>query len=180
VAREQALAEAERAEQAVARGDRLGPLHGVPYAVKDQIDTLGLRTTAGSRCSRTMSRRSMRRDHTLRAAGAILLGKLNLTEFALGGTLQFPFGQPRNPWNVDHDPGGSSAGSGVAAAAALAAVTLGEDTGGSIRSPPRTAVPLDCVHVGSRAARGLHSALLVDGRDRPHHRTVEDAAVVLS
>src|SRR5207249_576745 len=71
----------------------------------------------------------------LRNAGGVLLGKLNLTEFAMGGTQEFPFGQPRNPWNVDHDPGGSSAGSGVATAAALAAVTLGEDTGGSIRGP---------------------------------------------
>src|SRR5262245_63591390 len=71
----------------------------------------------------------------LDAAGGILLGKLNLTEFALGGTQQFPFGQPRNPWNPDHDPGGSSSGSGIAVAAALCAVSLGEDTGGSVRSP---------------------------------------------
>jgi aspartyl-tRNA(Asn)/glutamyl-tRNA(Gln) amidotransferase subunit A len=71
----------------------------------------------------------------LTAAGGILLGKLNLTEFALGGTIHYPFGQPRNPWNTDHDTGGSSAGSGAATAAALCAVSLGEDTGGSVRSP---------------------------------------------
>jgi Asp-tRNA(Asn)/Glu-tRNA(Gln) amidotransferase A subunit family amidase len=78
----------------------------------------------------------------LAAAGGILLGKLNLTEFALGGTIRFPFGQPRNPWNTDHDTGGSSAGSGAAVAAGLCAVSLGEDTGGSApyaRRPPGAA-----------------------------------------
>ena len=182
VAREQALAEAERAEQAVARGDRLGPLHGVPYAVKDQIDTLGLRTTAGSRLlADNVSTIDAPVITRLRAAGAILLGKLNLTEFALGGTLEFPFGQPRNPWNVDHDPGGSSAGSGVAAAAALAAVTLGEDTGGSIRSPAS-----NCGAVGLRPTWGLVPRAgcipLCWSMDAigPITRTVEDAAVVLS
>jgi aspartyl-tRNA(Asn)/glutamyl-tRNA(Gln) amidotransferase subunit A len=182
VCREQALAAAERCEQAVTRGERLGPLHGVPFAVKDQIDTAGIRTTAGSR---------VLADHVptadapvvtrLRGAGAILLGKLNLTEFALGGTQQFPFGQPRNPWNPEHDPGGSSSGSGIAAAAALAAITLGEDTGGSIRSPASS-----CGVVGHRPTWGLVPRAgcipLCWSMDAigPITRTVEDAALMLS
>jgi aspartyl-tRNA(Asn)/glutamyl-tRNA(Gln) amidotransferase subunit A len=182
VAREQALADAARAEQAVARGERLGPLHGVPFAVKDQLDATGLRTTAGSRLlADNVATSDAPVVSRLRAAGGILLGKLNLTEFALGGTLQFPFGQPRNPWNVDHDPGGSSSGSGIAAAAALAAVTLGEDTGGSIRSPAS-----NCGAVGLRPTWGLVPRAgcipLCWSMDAigPVTRTVEDAAVVLS
>jgi aspartyl-tRNA(Asn)/glutamyl-tRNA(Gln) amidotransferase subunit A len=136
VCREAALAEAQRAETAVMRGETLGPLHGVTYAVKDQFATRGIRTTAGSRL---MADHVPDHDATvitrLTGAGGILLGKLNLTEFALGGTIEFPFGQPRNPWNTEHDTGGSSAGSGAAVAAALCGVSLGEDTGGSVRSP---------------------------------------------
>ena len=133
---EAALASAGRAEAAVMRGETLAALHGVPYAVKDQFDTAGVRTTSGSRI---LEGHVPNADATtiarLNAAGGILLGKLNLTEFALGGTQQFPFGQPRNPWNPDHDPGGSSSGSGIAVAAARCAASLGEDTGGSVRSP---------------------------------------------
>src|SRR5919106_1343408 len=116
----------------------------------------------------------------LRAAGAIILGKLNLTEFALGGTQRFPYGQPRNPWNVEHDPGGSSSGSGIAAAAALAGATLGEDTGGSIRSPAA-----NCGVVGHRPTWGLVPRAgcipLCHTMDAigPITRTVEDAAVIL-
>src|SRR5205823_5179759 len=117
----------------------------------------------------------------LKAAGAILLGKLNLTEFALGGTIRFPYGQPRNPWNPDHDPGGSSSGSGIAAAAALCSVTLGEDTGGSIRSPASS-----CGAVGLRPTWGLVPRTgcipLCWSMDAigPITRTVEDAALVLA
>jgi Asp-tRNA(Asn)/Glu-tRNA(Gln) amidotransferase A subunit family amidase len=136
VCRERAVDEARAAEAAQGRGGQLGPLHGVPFAVKDQFDTAGVRTTSGSRLH---ALRVPAHDATvvarLRAAGGILLGKLNLTEFALGGTLTYPFGQPRNPWDPTRETGGSSSGSGIAAAAALAAATLGEDTGGSVRSP---------------------------------------------
>lgn len=182
VCREQALADAERCEQDVARGAPLGPLHGVPIAVKDQIDAAGLRTTAGSRLLRDIvATRDAPVISRLRAAGAILLGKLNLTEFALGGTQQFPYGQPRNPWNADHDPGGSSSGSGIAAAAALASATLGEDTGGSIRSPAS-----NCGAVGHRPTWGLVPRAgcipLCHTMDAigPITRTVEDAALLLS
>ncbi len=177
-----ALDEARRAEASAARGAITGPLHGIPFAVKDQFDTAGLRTTVGSRL---LAEHVPAIDATvvarLRAAGGILLGKLNMTEFALGGTLDFPFGQPRNPWNRLHDPGGSSSGSGIAAAAALAAFTLGEDTGGSVRSPAAW-----CGAVGLRPTWGLVSragcfplSWSMDAAG-PLTRTVEDAAIVLN
>ena len=182
VSREHALADAERCEQAVVRGEALGPLHGVPVAVKDQIDVAGLRTTSGSRLfADHVSTTDAPVIQRLRAAGAVMLGKLNLTEFALGGTQQFPFGQPRNPWNLEHDPGGSSSGSGIAAAAALAGATLGEDTGGSVRSPAS-----NCGAVGLRPTWGLVPRAgcvpLCTTMDAigPLTRTVEDAALLLA
>ena len=179
---ESARAEARRAEEAVARGEITGPLHGLPFAVKDQFDTAGVRTTSGSRLlADNVSTADASVVARLRAAGGILLGKLNMTEFALGGTLDFPFGQPRNPWNRLHDPGGSSSGSGIAAAASLAALTLGEDTGGSVRSPAGW-----CGAVGLRPTWGLVPragcfalSWSLDAAG-PLTRTVEDAALVLS
>jgi aspartyl-tRNA(Asn)/glutamyl-tRNA(Gln) amidotransferase subunit A len=162
-------------------GAPLGPLHGVTFAVKDQFATRGVRTTAGSRI---LADDVPDHDATvvarLAAAGGILLGKLNLTEFALGGTIDFPFGQPRNPWNTEHDTGGSSAGSGAAVAAALCAVSLGEDTGGSVRTPASW-----CGVAGHRPTWGLVSrhgsiplAWSLDAAG-PIARTVEDCALVL-
>jgi aspartyl-tRNA(Asn)/glutamyl-tRNA(Gln) amidotransferase subunit A len=181
VCRDAALAAAHRAETAVARDETLGPLHGVPFAVKDQFDTAGVLTTMGSRL---MADRVPRETATLierlEAAGAILLGKLNLTEFALGGTVEFPYGQPRNPWNTAHDPGGSSSGSGIAVAAGLCAFALGEDTGGSVRSPASF-----CGVVGLRPTWGRlsrHGVVpLCWSMDTPGPltRTVEDTAVVM-
>ena len=181
VTREAALAAARRAEDAVMRGARLGPLHGVTFAVKDQFATRGVRTTAGSRI---LADNVPDHDATvvarLTAAGGVLLGKLNLTEFALGGTIDFPFGQPRNPWNTAHDTGGSSAGSGAAVAAALCAVSLGEDTGGSVRTPASW-----CGVAGHRPTWGLVSrhgcVALAWSLDAPGPlgRSVEDCALVL-
>lgn len=180
VCREQARRDARIAEEALAAGGPIGPLHGIPFAVKDQFETAGVRTTAGSRLlAEWVPGRDAPVVARLRAAGAILLGKLNLTEFALGGTLTFPFGQPRNPWNRDRDPGGSSSGSGIAAAAGLAAITLGEDTGGSIRGPAAW-----CGAVGLRPTWGLVPrtgcvpvSWSMDTAG-PITRTVEDTALV--
>ena len=179
--RETAVEAARRAEEAVARGVPLGPLHGVAFAVKDQFATRGVRTTAGSRI---LADNVPDEDATvvarLTAAGGILLGKLNLTEFALGGTIRFPFGQPRNPWNTEHDTGGSSAGSGVAVAAALCSVSLGEDTGGSVRSPASW-----CGVVGHRPTWGLvsrHGCIPLSwslDAPGPLGRSVEDCALLL-
>lgn len=134
---DRALAEARAAEAEILRGDYKGPLHGIPIALKDLYDTQGIRTTASSR---VMTDRVPAEDATatarLASAGAILLGKLAMHEFALGGpdpTCGFPLA--RNPWNLDHIPGGSSSGSGTAVAAGLCMGSLGSCTGGSIRGP---------------------------------------------
>ena len=181
VCRDAALTAARAAEQALARGEATGPLHGVPIAVKDQFHAQGMATTAGSR---VLAGSIAAEDATviarLRSAGAILLGKLNLSEFALGGTLEPPFGQPHNPWDLTRDPGGSSSGSGVAAAAALASATLGEDTGGSVRSPAGW-----CGAVGLRPTWGLvsrHGTVPVSwsmDTAGPITRSVEDSALLL-
>jgi aspartyl-tRNA(Asn)/glutamyl-tRNA(Gln) amidotransferase subunit A len=178
---EAALEAARKAEGAVMRGETLGPMHGVPYAVKDQFDTAGVRTTVGSRILEshvpTEDATVIRR---LDAAGGILLGKLNLTEFALGGTQRFPFGQPRNPWNPDHDPGGSSSGSGIAVAAALCPVSLGEDTGGSVRTPASWCGVVGLRPTWGRVSRhGIFPLSWSMDTAGPLTRTVEDAALLL-
>jgi aspartyl-tRNA(Asn)/glutamyl-tRNA(Gln) amidotransferase subunit A len=116
----------------------------------------------------------------LKEAGGILIGKLNLTEFALGGTLKFPYGQPRNPWNAEHDPGGSSSGSGIAAAAALCSITLGEDTGGSVRSPASYCGAVGLRPTWGRVSRhGCFPVAWSMDQVGPLTRTVEDTALVL-
>lgn len=134
---EDAMADARKSEAEILAGNYRGPLHGIPIALKDLYDTIGIRTTASSR---VMKDRIPTEDATatakLKAAGAVLLGKLSMHEFALGGpdpTCGFPMA--KNPWNLDHMPGGSSSGSGTAVAAGLAMGTLGSCTGGSIRGP---------------------------------------------
>lgn len=182
VCSESALAEAERAQAEAAQGAWRGPLHGVPFAVKDQLDTAGIVTTSGSAL---LKLNVPSEDSTvvakLKAAGGILLGKLNLTEFALGGTLRFPYGQPRNPWNPEHDPGGSSSGSGIAAAAALCSLTLGEDTGGSVRSPASYCGAVGLRPTWGRVSRhGCFPAAWSMDQVGPLTRTVEDCALVLT
>src|SRR5713101_1962312 len=134
---QRAMASARTAEAEMLRGEHRGPLHGIPIALKDLYDTKGIRTTASSR---VMADRIPQEDATttarLEAAGSILLGKLAMHEFALGGpdpTCGFPLA--RNPWNLAHIPGGSSSGSGAAVAAGLCMGSLGSCTGGSIRGP---------------------------------------------
>lgn len=130
---EEALAEAE----ALDRGPPRGPLHGVPVAVKDMIDVSGARTTAASRIlADNVALRDAATVERLRDAGAIVVGKLNTHEFAFGAMTTSPhFGPARNPWDTDRICGGSSGGSGAAAAARLVPATLGTDTAGSIRIP---------------------------------------------
>ena len=135
VCREEALQAAREAEQEIRRGQYRGPLHGVPFAVKDQLLTRGIRTTSGSPIfAHVIPDRDATVVTRLKQAGAILLGKLNMTEFGTTGfSHQFP--TPRNPWDLERYTGGSSSGSGAATAAFLCATSLGEDTGGSIRFP---------------------------------------------
>jgi len=132
-----ALAGARRAEQEIQRGEYRGPLHGIPIGLKDIIDTAGTRTTAASAQYEdripTEDAEVVRR---LRAAGAVILGKQNLHEFAYGGSsiISF-FGEARNPWNMARVTGGSSGGSAASVGAGLGLAAVGTDTGGSIRLP---------------------------------------------
>lgn len=134
---DEALEVAKASETMIAAGHRLGPLHGVPVALKDNIGVQGQPTTAGSKilehhrpaADATVTRR-------LRSAGAILIGKTNMHEFAWGGTSANPhYGFVTNPWDTSRMPGGSSGGSGVAVATRSCFAALGTDTGGSIRLP---------------------------------------------
>lgn len=134
---DEARAAALRCDEAAAEGRWLGLLHGMPVAVKDNIDTAAVRTTGGSSF---FSDRVPESDafvvRRLRSAGAIPIAKVNLAEFAFGATTQnVHFGSCRNPWNPDCIPGGSSGGSGAAVAAEMAVGSLGTDTGGSVRIP---------------------------------------------
>lgn len=183
VTADDAMREARNAEAAIANGESPGPLCGVPIALKDLFDTRGVRTTAGS---------DFLRDHVpgadawvverLRAAGAVMLGKLNMHEWALGVTNDNPhYGACHNPWALDRITGGSSGGSAAALAAGLCVGALGSDTGGSIRIPSalcgvvglkptygrvslRGAVPLSWSldHAGPMARRVADVALLLD------------------
>jgi aspartyl-tRNA(Asn)/glutamyl-tRNA(Gln) amidotransferase subunit A len=137
VAAESALAEARAAERELVRGRRRGPLHGIPIALKDNIYTQNLLTTMGSLLlSDFVPSEDATVVRKLRRAGAIVLGKTNLHEFAYGVTSENPhYGAVRNPWKTDRISGGSSGGSAVAVAAGLCAAAIGTDTGGSIRIP---------------------------------------------
>ncbi|MGE0719743.1 MAG: amidase [Alphaproteobacteria bacterium] len=154
VTREQACADAARAETEITQGRWRGPLHGVPIALKDIYSTAGIATTGHSRLLKdhvpTEDAVSVQR---LKAAGAISLGKLSTHEFAFGGPSFDLFSPPaRNPWDTALQPGGSSSGSGVAVAAGMCAAAMGSDTGGSIRSPSGF-----CGLVGLKPTYGLVS-----------------------
>ena len=179
---ERALEDARRAEREITGGDYRGPLHGIPYALKDIYETAGIETTA---CSRIYQGYVPSADATttrrLHEAGGVLLGKLVTHEFAHGGpSFDLPWPPARNPWNFDHVTGGSSSGSGAAVAAGLTPVALGTDTGGSIRSPAGL-----CGLVGLKPTYGLvsRSGVIANSYSYDHcgplTRSVEDAAIVL-
>ena len=134
---DRARAAAKRAEKEIAGGRRRGPLHGIPYGLKDIYDAAGLRTTAHSRVLiDNVATTDAVTTARLEAAGMILIGKLATHEFATGGpAFDLPFPPARNPWNTAHFTGGSSSGSGAAVAAGIVGLAMGSDTGGSIRLP---------------------------------------------
>jgi aspartyl-tRNA(Asn)/glutamyl-tRNA(Gln) amidotransferase subunit A len=180
---EGARASARAAERAVGRrGARLGPLHGVPFSVKDLVITRGVRTTFGTPLYRdnvpTEDAPSVER---LKAAGAILLGKTNTPTFGwVGVTDNLVFGATRNPWSRDHTPGGSSGGAGAAVAAGLAPLAIGTDGGGSIRKPAAW-----CGIFGLKASWGRipvypHGAAWSLSHAGPMTRTVKDAALMMN
>jgi aspartyl-tRNA(Asn)/glutamyl-tRNA(Gln) amidotransferase subunit A len=134
---ELALEDARRAEAEIMRGAWRGPLHGVPYGLKDIIDYAGLPTTAHSKLLKdNVAAADAPVAAKLRAAGGVFLGKLSTHEFAIGGpSFDLPWPPARNPWNRDHFCGGSSSGSGAATAAGFLPAAIGTDTGGSVRNP---------------------------------------------
>ena len=200
VTAESALDEAHKAETEIQKGRWRGPLHGIPVALKDLFDTAGLRTTAASAVFRD---RVPNQDgevvQRLKGAGAVLLGKLNMHEFAYGGSgiISF-FGPTTNPWSREHIAGGSSSGSAAAVAAGMCYGALGSDTGGSIRLPSaycgivglkptygrvstRGVIPLSwsCDHVGPMARSAADTAIMLQtiaGYD-PEDPTSIDALV---
>ena len=183
VTAESALAEARQAEAEIRCGNWRGPLHGIPIALKDLIDTAGIRTTAASLLFKdripTEDAEVVRR---LKAAGAVLLGKQNLHEFAYGGSSMISaFGEVRNTWNAEHIAGGSSGGSTTAVAAGLGYGAIGTDTAGSIREPAAL-----CGVVGLKPTYGRVSVRgvipLSSSLDHvgPIGRTVADVAAILA
>ena len=177
-----ALEDARKAEAEISRGEWKGPLHGIPLAVKDLVETAGVKTTAASAVLKDnvpiSDAEVIRR---LKSAGAILLGKLNLHEFAYGGSgVIGHFGPARNPWNTAHVTGGSSSGSAAAVAACLCYGAIGTDTAGSIRLPAAC-----CGITGLKPTYGLVSARgvipLSWSLDHvgPMARTAADAALIL-
>ncbi len=182
ITRERALADAGRADAALAAGRDLGPLHGVPYALKDIYATAGIRTTCHS---------NLFRDHVpaadcavqekLAAGGAVLLGKAGTFEFAIGGpSFDLPFPPARNPWNPERFTGGSSSGSAAAVASGMTRMAMGSDTGGSIRGPAAL-----CGIVGLKptygrvSRRGVFPLAYSLDHCGPLAASVEDAALTL-
>jgi len=180
---ELALQQARKAEQEIRAGGYRGPLHGIPLALKDLFETAGVRTTAGSSFfAENVPEQDAQVVGRLREAGAVLLGKTNLHEIALGVTNENPhFGATCNPWDLRCIPGGSSGGSAAALAAGLCLGALGTDTGGSIRIPAAL-----CGVVGLKPTRGRVSLSgvipLSWNLDHvgPMARCVRDAALLLS
>ncbi len=182
ITRARALDDARISEKLILRGRSRGPLEGIPVAIKDNLYTHGVRTTAGAKFLREfIPQYDATAVARLRSAGAVLLGKTNLHEFAYGITTGNPhYGATHNPWGLDRIPGGSSGGSAAAIAAGLCAASIGTDTGGSIRIPASL-----CGIFGMKPSFGRVSCYgavpLAPNLDHvgPLARTADDAALVL-
>jgi len=176
------LARKQAREAEIMAGRCRGPLHGVPFALKDIYNTKGILTSGGSKvCSDNVPAADSTATRMLYDAGAVLLGKLQTHEFAHGGpSFDLPWPPARNPWRLEHFTGGSSSGSGAALAAGLIPASLGSDTGGSIRGPASF-----CGLVGLMPTSGLVSRAGVIPNSftfdhcGPMARTVEDCAILL-
>ena len=180
---DQALADARVKEQEIQRGGQRGPLHGIPIALKDNIDTAGILTTGGSEVFKdrvpTEDAEVARR---LKNAGAILLGKLNLIEFAYGGNpVVTHYGTVHNPWALDRTPGGSSSGPGAATSADMCFGSLGTDTAGSIRNPAANCSLTGLKPTYGRASlRGIIPLSWTLDHVGPIAKSVEDGALLMN
>ena len=184
VAREEALADAREAEAEIRDGKHRGPLHGIPLSIKDNIATRGIRTTAGSKvlehCVPDYDATVVAR---LREAGAVILGKTNMHEWANGGTTINPFyGTTRNPWDTERIAGGSSGGSAAGLAASLCLGSIGTDNGGSVRNPASLCGIVGLKPTYGRVSRFGH--VPGDGGFSTNHvgvfsKTVRDCALIL-
>ncbi len=177
-----ALERARSAEAEITAGNYLGPLHGIPIGLKDLFDTAGVRTTAASNQYRArVPAHDAELVRRLKAAGAVILGKLNMHEFAFGMSgVVSAFGPAKNPWNLERIVGGSSSGSGAAVAAGLCVAALGSDTSGSVRCPAAL-----CGIVGHRpsvdllSTKGMVPLSTTFDTAGPMTRTVQDAAIMI-
>ncbi len=182
ITREQANAQAKQAESEIASGRYRGPLHGLPYAPKDLLATKGILTTNGSKVTAdwkpdyesTVTAR-------LNEAGAILIGKLQLVEFAMGSHLGAPFGITHNPWDLAYSPSGSSSGPGAAVGAHMTPLAIGTDTGGSIRKPANSCGIVGLKPTYGRISRfGITTLSWTLDNAGPMTKTVADNALLLA
>ena len=179
---DQAIAEALSSQEHLLSEKPMGPLQGIPIGIKDQVHTRGIKTTSASLIrSEFVPSEDATIVSRLKSAGAIVVGKLNMTEFAMGDPITSYYGMTFNPWDTTRDPGTSSTGAGAATASGMCAAAIGEDTGGSIRGPAA-----NCGIVGIRPSWGLVSRNGLDGAAwsldtlGPLTRTVKDSALILS
>jgi len=177
-----AIKQAKEAEKAIMRGDYRGQLHGIPVGIKDNLATEGIRTTLGSKIfSDYVPEKDAFVVERVKKAGAVILGKENMHEFAIGGTSNNPhFGAVHNPWSLDKIPGGSSGGSAANVASCVTYASFGTDAGGSVRMPASF-----CGIVGIKptygrvSQRGLLSSVFGNDHIGPLTRTVRDNALML-
>jgi aspartyl-tRNA(Asn)/glutamyl-tRNA(Gln) amidotransferase subunit A len=181
VTRDHALTLARAAEKEIMSGKYRGPLHGLPYAPKDILATKGILTTNGSKVTAgVVPDYESTITSRMNGAGAILIGKLNLLEFAMGSGVVSGFGPARNPWHLDYSPAGSSSGSGAALAAYMTPLSIGTDTGGSIRGPANHCGIVGLKQTYGRVSRyGVTTLSWTLDHAGPMTRTVADAAMVL-
>ncbi len=183
VLHDEALSAAREAENAISAGGYLGPLHGVPISLKDLFWTRGVRTTAGSRIlADFIPHEDAHSVARLKAAGAVIVGKTNLHEFAFGVTTINPhYGTTRNPWDPERIVGGSSGGSVAAVAAGLCTAAMGTDTGGSIRIPAALCGIVGLKPTYGRVSRhGVVPLAWTMDHAGPMTRSVRDAALMLN
>ena len=183
IAADQARADAKTAETEITAGKYKGPMHGIPYGLKDIIDYQGLKTTAHSKLLEdNVAESDATATAKLKAAGGIFMGKLSTHEFAIGGpSFDLPWPPARNPWNTDRHPGGSSSGSGAAVAAGLLPGALGSDTGGSVRHPASICNLAGMKPTYGRVSRaGVVPLSFSLDNVGPLTRTVEDNAIMLT